>query len=462
MQPWSMKRRLIRSLLALIGALWIAGVVGAAIAVRHEINEVFDGALRETTGQVIPIALREYEIKKSGNEPVIAPRAAPLQFGRGHVHYQLRARDGTVLVRSDDAPDAGLPAKLKSGFETGSDFRYYSRYLKPQRLWIQVAQKIEERREAVVGMWIALASPLLALLPIAAFLVWRSVDKATEPVIAASRELGQRSGHHLEPLQRSGLPDEMIPVIDAVNTLMERLKAALEQERAFAANAAHELRNPIASARAQIEVLADKLEGTAEKPRAKNIASSLGELGRRIEKLLQMSRAEAGLGQTRERTELAAVVDLLVDEYVRRPDVGHRMRLTAGEAEAGSGWVLMDQDAIAIVLRNALENAVTHGNEREPIDIVLSNHCVRILNSCAPIAPDVLAGLKGRFRRGRHSKDVGPGAGLGLSIVETLMRQAGGSVDLLSPAAGRPDGFEIVLSFLAEETPAIVSRDQSQ
>lgn len=436
---------MIQSLMVLIGAFWIVGVIAAGLVVRHEVDEVFDSALREATGQIIPLALEEYDHIRFGHTPA-ADHLGFLKIGRGHIHYLLRALDGTVLVKSDGAPETSLLAPLKSGFTNQPGFRYFTRLVKARNVWVQVAQELTERHEAVRGLWLSLASPLLALLPIVAFAVWRTVTKATEPISRISSELEARGGHYLEPVETSGLPGELLPVADGVNTLMHRLNAALEQEHAFAANAAHELRNPIASVRAQVQVLANKLSGTSEQARAENIASLLGQLGRRIDKLLQMSRAEAGLGLSRERTDLNAIAELLVDDYTRRPELG--TRITIEEASADACWIAMDQDALAIVLRNALENAATHGSRTDPIVVrVGSDHTVRVINAGPLVPPESLAELKNRFRRGAKANGRETGTGLGLAIVDTIMRQAGGSVELLSPAQNRADGFEIVMKF---------------
>jgi two-component system OmpR family sensor kinase len=445
MKPWTIRNRLIQSLMILIGAFWIIGVVAAGLVVRHEVDEVFDSALRETTGQIIPLALQEYDLIRSGKTPA-ADHQPFLKVGRGHIHYLLRAPDGTVLVKSDGAPESSPLAPLEKGFRNQSGFRYFTRPVKTRNVWVQVAQELSERHEAVRGLWLSLASPLLALLPVVAFAVWRTVTKTTEPISRISNELEARGGHYLEPIGTSDLPGELLPVTEAINTLMRRLNAALEQEHAFAANAAHELRNPIASARAQIQVLAGKLSGTSGQARAENIASLLGQLGRRIDKLLQMSRAEAGLGHSRERTDLNAIADLLVDDYTRRPELG--ARITIEKASADACWVAMDQDALAIVLRNALENAATHGSRTDPIVVrVGHDHSVRVINAGPPVPPESLAELKNRFRRGAKANGSETGTGLGLAIVDTIMRQAGGSVELLSPAQNRTDGFEIVIKF---------------
>lgn len=445
MTAWTIRKRLIRSLIALVAAFWLVGAVIAGLVIRHEIDEVFDGALREATGQIIPIALHEYGLRQSEAMRASADaQSKSLQIGRGHLHFSLRDDRGVVLVASHGAPSEPWAMPHEAGFSNHGAFRHYAHFLSQEGMWIEVTQELKERQEAALGLWLGLVSPLLALLPIAAIAIWRTVGRATEPISRVSGELGTRGGDFLAPIDASGLPGELVPIIDAVNTLLGHLKAALDSERAFAANAAHELRNPIASARAQIQVLAGNLSAGPDQARAENIASQLGQLGRRIERLLQMSRAEAGVGRARERSDLVSVAALLLEDYRRRPDVGDR--ITLDTADEGSCWVAMDQDAIAIVLRNAIENAVTHGLHTEPIDVLVGrDHTVRVVNGCPAVAPDVLRDLKRRFRRG--GLPHAPGTGLGLAIVDTIMRQAGGSVTLRSPAEGRSDGFEIVLAF---------------
>lgn len=446
MVAWSIKHRLARSLIALIALFWIVGVAIAGFAVRLEITEVFDSALRETAGELVPIALEEYRRKVSGeSDPRPADARTPsFSASRSHVHYLLRDRKGTVVFASMGAPAKAPPIPLKRGFYDHGDYRYYAQLLPNEDLWIVVAHELQERREAVMGLWLGLASPLIALLPIAAFAVWRTVNRTTAPISRVSHELEARGGNDLNPIGTEGLPSELAPVIDAVNTLMTRLKAAIESERAFAANAAHELRNPIAAVQAQIQVLAANLRGTDDGARADGLATQLAGLGRRVEKMLQMARAEAGLSHSRERTDLAAIAALVVDDFHQLSNVGARLKFEVADEE--SCWVAMDQDALAIVLRNAIENAVHHGTADQPIEVrVGRDHTVRVVNACDVLPRSALRQLTRRFRRGKARQATG--SGLGLTIVDTIMRQAGGSVALLSPAQDRKEGFEIVLTF---------------
>jgi two-component system OmpR family sensor kinase len=225
---------------------------------------------------------------------------------------------------------------------------------------------------------------------------------------------------------------------------MARLKAAIESERAFAANAAHEMRNPIAAVQAQIQVLAANLHGTADGSRAEGLASQLAGLGRRVDKMLQMARAEAGLGRSRERTDLTAIAALVADDFSRQSNIGARLTFEAEDEE--SCWVAMDEDAVAIVLRNVIENAVHHGRPEQAIEIrVGRDHTIRVINAHDVLPRPALRELTQRFRRGGARQTAG--SGLGLTIVDMIMGQAGGSLALASPAHGRPDGFEVILKF---------------
>lgn len=445
MRPWSIKQRLSRSLIALVAIFWIVGVAVAGFAVRQEITEVFDSALRQTGGELVPVALDEYRRKVSGQgdpRPYQA-RSPSFSASRSHVHYLLRDRNGAVVLGSTGAP-AQLSIPLKRGFYDWGDYRYYTDFLSNEGLWFVIGHELQERREAAMGLWLGLSSPLIALLPIAVFAVWRTVDRMTKPISRVSQELEARGGSDLKPIDTTGLPSELTPVIESVNTLMTRLKAAIESERAFAANAAHEMRNPIAAVQAQIQVLAANLRGTADGSRAEGLASQLADLGRRVEKMLQMARAEAGLGHSRERTDLIAIAALVVDDFSQHSNIGARLTLEADDED--SCWVAMDEDAVAIVLRNVIENAVHHGRADQPIEVhVERDHTIRVINACDVLPRPTLRELTRRFRRGNAR--IAAGSGLGLTIVDMIMGQAGGSLTLASPAQGRPDGFEVILKF---------------
>jgi two-component system OmpR family sensor kinase len=455
MRPWTMTRRLIFALVLLIGGLWLAGVVIAALSIRHEIDEVFDSALQETAQRILPLALDDLDEHRERDEEegrrLIDP--FPAEEHREHLHYQVRDARGRVILRSHDAPAEPFAAPLKRGYFDHDGRRYFTEASPDGNVYVQVAELPKERQEAIGALWLGLAAPLFGLLPLAALVIYWTVRRSTRPILDVQRQIGMRDGEHLDPLDPHGLPGELTPIIHDMNRLLERLKAALEAERSFAANSAHELRNPIAAARAQAELIAAGLKGSPDHARATQLIATLGRLSARIEKMLQLARAEAGLGLARVKTDLVAVTRLLIEDYAKRPQMDGRLAFDAGPSR--SVTVAVDPDALGIALQNLIDNALSHGPPGAKVEIVIGpGAMVRIINGGPVVGPDALARLKTRFERaGRRGA---PGSGLGLAIVEEIMRQAGGLLELYSPARGRRDGFEAVLAFpaIAPKVPA--------
>jgi two-component system OmpR family sensor kinase len=231
------------------------------------------------------------------------------------------------------------------------------------------------------------------------------------------------------------LPVELQPIARAVDGLIARVRDALEAEQAFAANSAHELRTPIAGSLAQTQRLIAELEASPARDRAMQIETSLLRLKHLSEKLLQLSRAEAGLGGTTVSIDLLPALKVVVDDF-RRACPPDRLRFTVDQ---GANLVApMDVDAFGIAVRNLLENALMYGDPTQPIAVSASSGVVEVANAGPAVPPDKLARLTDRFvRANSHTQ----GAGLGLAIVESLVRQAGGRIELTSPLVGTAGGF---------------------
>jgi two-component system OmpR family sensor kinase len=445
-----MSRRLIGALAALIGAIWLVGVGIAAISIRHEIDEVFDSSLQETAQRLLPLAVDDLDEHGERDEDDEGRQLADL-FPAGehkeHLHYQIRNARGQVILRSHDAPMEPFPAPLQRGYFEDDGRRYFTEASPELNVFVQVAELPEERQHAINAVWLGLGAPLLGLLPIAALVIYWTVRRTTRPIAEVQHQIGMRSGDNLEPIDPRGLPGELAPIIHDMNRLLERLKAALEAERSFAAYSAHELRNPIAAACAQAEVIAAGLRGSPDQGRAIQLIETLGRLSQRIEKMLQLARAEAGLGFGRTETDLVAVTRLVVEDYARRPQLAGRLAFDAGPSERVLAAV--DPDALGIALQNLIDNALSYGTPDGKIDVVIGpGAMIRVINDGRVISPKQLVKLKHRFERA--ATNAAPGIGLGLSIVEEIMRQAGGKLELFSPARGRRDGFEAMLVFPSE------------
>jgi two-component system OmpR family sensor kinase len=280
------------------------------------------------------------------------------------------------------------------------------------------------------------------LIPVSVLLIRLIVRRTLAPVDDLREAIEEKDGGNMAPVPSGMLPRELRPIARSVNHLLMRLQSAFDAEREFTANSAHELRTPIAGALAQTQMLIAELDGP-KKRRAQQIETSLISLGHTAEKLLQLARAEAGIGGGAGVVDLVPVLQLVVTDFERRDPAAGRLRFHSAKGAVLAGSY--SEDAFAIVLRNLIENALLHGNKDEPVDIRLeTGGVVRIVNGAAALSPDELAGVRKRFGRGATTS---PGSGLGLSIAERLLQQMKVGFEVFSPATGRPDGFEVVLRF---------------
>jgi two-component system OmpR family sensor kinase len=291
-----------------------------------------------------------------------------------------------------------------------------------------------------------LAVPLLVLIPASVAGVWWWVRLSLRPVRTFRDAIETRGSGDLTPVIAGSLPAEVEPIADAVNRLMERLRRALEAERRFAANSAHELRTPIAAALAQAQRLLAEEPSPATQGRARQIERSLHALARITEKLMQLAKAEGGGVLSETAHDLVPLVGLVADEFRRIADCS-RLRVIMPESPVLSN---LDPDAFAILLRNLIENAIKHGTASEPVTISLDNTGQLSVSNGGPAVPaETLPKLTRPFERGRSTAD---GTGLGLAIADAIASGAGTHLELLSPIPGRADGFEVRVQLAGGKT----------
>lgn len=286
--------------------------------------------------------------------------------------------------------------------------------------------------------------PLVVLLPLSVLAIWLSVRGAMTPVSRLQRDISARGSANLMPLDISDQPAELRPIADAVARLIDRLAVALEAERAFAANSAHELRTPLAGALAQTQRLIAEIKDGRLRRRAEDIKAALKRLSRLSDKLIQLSRVEAGIAFAGKAVDLKPVLGIVVKDFIARcgPE-----RIICDCDDDVPLVAPMDPDAFAIALRNLIDNALTHGARDGRVEIIRQDGgTIRVINGGPSLRPEVMNEITKRFSRGRTD---GAGSGLGLAIVETIMEQSNGRLILLSPPEDREMGFEARLELPA-------------
>ena len=444
--PNSLQGRLGLALALAVTAMWLVATVGSGLIVRHELDEAFDSALQEAAQRLLPLAVADVMEREPGAQ---AGRVDSLHAHREYITYIVRDRDGRLLLQSHDADPADFPEQPAVWFRTTSTHRIYGEAAVSGTIILEVAEPLQHRREAALESALGLLAPLPFVMALSLAGVWLLVRRSMRPVHTLRGEIELRGNGNLDPVSARKLPTEIAPIADAVNRLMDRLRRALDSERSFTANSAHELRTPIAATLAQTQrLIAEAPEGPVRE-RARSIEASLRRIARLAEKLMDLARAEGGGLTAEEPQDLVPVLHHVLEEMRRSPGAGDRIR---GPAPSGHALVSrLDADAFAVLVRNLVENALHHGPADGPVEAVLPEDGVlSIVNGGPPVPPGTLAGLKTRFVRGATDAD---GSGLGLAIADTIAQAGGGALTLLSPASGRNDGFEARLTLPVEGQP---------
>ena len=442
-RPWSLGRRMAIGLSVAIVVSWSAAAGVAGWVLKQEIDEVFDSALQEVAQRILPLAYSELLSREDGDGP---QHLVPIGPHREAITYVVRGADGRELLQSSDADPARIPKDLAEGYSTVDGLRLYSESAVRGSIRVTTAEPLAHRAATLRGAVLGLLLPLAALVPVALLAVLLLRRVMLGPLLAFRERIGARGRGNLEPLGETGLPSELAPLAGAVDALIERLRGALEAERSFTANSAHELRTPIAAALAQTQRLAAELDDEAARERARAIAASLRRLSSLSEKLLQLAKAEGG-GLLAERpASLRPILDLVLEEVDRRRDIADR--LTVEGPAAGDAPSDLDPDAFAVLARNLVENAAIHGPPAGRIAVRFDGRRLEVENDGPAVAAAVLARLGRRFERGVTRAE---GSGLGLAIVAAICRGAGARFEILSPAPGRDDGFLARVRFPVED-----------
>jgi two-component system, OmpR family, sensor kinase len=440
----SLSSQLTRTLVVAIVGVWMLVAAGSAWQARAEMSEAMDSTLIDTSHRLMDLAL--HDIAPHGVADSTRARHWPERVAHGdaayeddHVIYQVVSESGQLLLRSKDAPAQPLAVPRVAGFADLPDWRVYTHQHADRPIYIHVAEQTSHRTEAVLHtvMWLVL--PMLCALPLLGLLIRTLTRRALEPLQKFAVEMQRRGGQDLSPIATALQPLEFEIITSSTNHLLQRLTDALNVERALAANAAHELRTPLAAALLRMHTLLSMPLVPRAYDQARQALASLLTLNRRSEKLLQLSRAESGAVLTTEPVDLAELAAALAEEFWALSDMRERLHLNLRLAANDDAMALGDFDTLAIVLRNLIENAVRHCTEGV-IEIVVEAPSTMIVRDAGPgVAPEAMAHI--RQRHVTLSRDTA-GFGLGLSIVATIVERHGGRLTLSSPPPGRSHGFE--------------------
>jgi two-component system sensor histidine kinase QseC len=434
----SLKARITALVLGCLAAVLLPLVALSYRFTMEEIDELGDARLAQNARTIAalvgdtgapaadaPLTVEAWR-REHGRQPLTV-RGHPYETQIG---FQYWSGENRPLLHSENFADVPLDA-APAGF---ADVQIRNRHwrvftlLVDDRDWVRVGERYDSRREIARALAIEAIAPLLLGLPLLALLVGWAVRRGLAPLHALAGRVAARRPDENEPIGGSILPREIEPLVAAMNGLFGRAGAQLRREREFTANAAHELRTPLAGALIQLEN-ARAAAAPAERERALDQAErGLARLGRVIGQMLELARWDAAPAAAFERVDLRRCIEEeLADLGVAAADKDLQIAVEADpQARFVDGW----EPGLRVLLRNLLDNAVRYGERGGGVEVALAAADGRIRLSVRDHGPGIEPALRRtvleRFRRGQH----GEGSGLGLAIAARIAELHGATLAL--------------------------------
>jgi two-component system OmpR family sensor kinase len=396
----------------------------------------------------------------------IVSQPQPADDGDPDNDILIEIRDPAGVLVYPSRPRVALPAGARRGFSTVTlaeeGFRIYT-VDQGDRI-VEVAQPTRARSHLVANLLLRTMLPFAVLIPAFALFIWFAVGRLLGPLRRAAHAVGDRSPDTLTPLAIEGSPTEIEPLLGALNALLKQLEEAFATQRAFVADAAHELRSPLTALKLQLQ-LAERAKTEEQRSIALHrLEQRLDRATHLVEQLLTLAREEPD-GEPRPATALD--LGQLVREVAA--DFGtfasHRQITLDSEVEGAGPMVWGQRESLRMLLSNLLDNALRYSPEGGVVQVRVGGDPGRPQVRVQDTGPGIPAAERHRVfdRFYRRAGVDSNGTGLGLAIVKTVAERHGCSVELTD--APGPTGLLVLVTFPkrvpAASKSAVTERDDA-
>jgi two-component system sensor histidine kinase QseC len=441
--PTSIKRRLLVLLLGTVAVVWLATAGYSYWDARHEIDELLDAHLAQSAALLVAQAGHELE-------EIDVEHAPQLHRYERRVAFQIWERGRKLRLHSANAPNDRFSPR-DEGFSDAvvgdRRWRVFSSWDPKRRYLIQVGEQREARDEIAARIGRNLLAPLVFALFVLGPLVYLGVSRATRPLANVHAQVAQRDPDNLQPITVDDCPAEVVPLVDGLNRLFGRVTKSIDSERRFTADAAHELRTPIAALRVQAQVARAAADDRERQRALDNVVAGCDRATRLVEQLLTLARLDPAYMRLQpERCDLRAVAKAVIGEIAPRAVAkGVEIGLDEGSPALARG----DAGLLGILVRNLVDNAVRYSRSRTTVRVRIDPGGGRvgatlIVTDEGPGVPaEELQRLGDRFYRALGTG--ASGSGLGLSIVKRIAELHRASVSFEAGPGGK--GLKVSVAF---------------
>jgi two-component system, OmpR family, sensor histidine kinase QseC len=436
-RPHSLQGRLLALVLATVGAIWLAAALAVWFDAKHELDELLDSHLAQAAALLV--AQQSGQLKDDEDEmrldaPMLHRYAPKVAFQVWH--------EGRLVLRSTNTSAAPM-AEHRSGFATrvidGVTWRVFAARGAENDIRVLVGEQTGSRDDILRSVLRGMVGPMLVALPLLGVLLWWSVRRGLLPLRRIGHAIARREAHALQPIapehEDGELPVELAPLVGALDALFARIAGLIETERRFTADAAHELRTPIAAIRAQAQVAqAAGGDATTRDAALRSTLVACDHAAHLVEQLLTLARLEAGGEAAVDTLDLVRVTrDVLVE--LAPAALARRQSL---ELDGATSCVMRGNPLLlAVLVRNLADNALRYSPDGAHVRIDIAAEAGAALLRVQDSGPGLDEAQQQRLgeRFFRVLGNTAPGSGLGWSIVRRIAVAHGATVTTLRSAA---------------------------
>lgn len=433
-------------LIYLITALTLGSLMIAVLLYKKsaaEINELYDSNMEQLasalTSQFSRLHFQDLPTTSNGKYALNDAIVEEEEF-----LVQVWDSKGELVYTSH--PLIILPQLFHSGFTTQryekEKWRVYS--LATGTGVIKISQPQNARRIYIRKLAAKVLMPVLLQIPLISILIWIAVGRSLRHLNQITNAIQIRSASSLEPLDTRGVPKEIRPLIDELNSLLSRLGNAIELQRNFTANAAHELRTPLAALQLQSDILADAKNHQQQKEALATLDKGIRRATSIVAQLLTLARLGPEFAKPFASIELNSSIKPVLEDLL---DLAASKSIDLGFESDEPVYINGNLENFQIMVRNLVENAIKYSPNNSKVDIsiyqVQEEVVLDVKDEAKVITPGDKQRIFERFYRGVSGNDAS-GSGLGLAIVRDIVKQHIGRIEVIARSDAPGNKFVII------------------
>lgn len=439
----SIKSRLLALTLGAVTLVWLGTVVFTYFDAREELDELLDAHLAQAATLLVAQAAHEIDD--------VDAHAPTLHKYARHVTFQVW-EGGTLRLHSASAPNVPLADDAPGFSDRTIDqhaWRVFTTRDDRSKLVIHVGERTAVRIELARELALNLLQPMLYALPVWALLLWIAIGRGLKPLASVREQVARRTPNTLDPLDLAHAPREVRPLVEQLNSLFRRIADSLENERRFTADAAHELRTPVAGIKAQAQIARGSYDDATRAHALDQVVAGCDRAAHLIDQLLTLARLDRVSQASTETCRLRNLATTAVAGSAPQAlAAGIQLEMADGDDVTVTGI----PGLLQVLLRNLIDNAVRYSpagtTVRVRVDAVGSAARLSVSDQGPGIPAAELPKVRERFYRLLGTGEEG--TGLGLSIVQRVAEIHSATFDLAAGDNGK--GLRAVVTFPAKLT----------